>query len=66
MKFNVMVLIAFCALLVILLLQNTQFLTLRFLIWTVRVPEIAAILLLVMIGFVSGYLTAKTGKKKSK
>ncbi len=65
-KFNIMVMIAFFLLLVVLLIQNSQFITFKFLIWTAQVQEVAAILLLVMIGFVLGFISAKSGKKKPK
>jgi uncharacterized integral membrane protein len=65
-KINSMIVISFIVLLIILLIQNAQFITFKFLIWTARVPEIAAILLLVTAGFLIGFISAKSGRKKSK
>lgn len=65
-KLNIMAVIAFIALLIILLIQNAQFITFKFLVWTIRVPEVPAILLLVTVGFVLGFISAKSHRKKSK
>jgi len=65
-RFNVMVIVAFVVLLAVLLIQNSQFITFKFLVWTAQVPEVAAILLMVVIGFVLGFISAKSGKKKPK
>jgi uncharacterized integral membrane protein len=48
------------------MIQNAQILTFRFLIWTVKLPQLAAIILLAGIGFVFGFIAAKAKKKKSK
>jgi uncharacterized integral membrane protein len=65
-RFNFFIVLSFLALLTVLMIQNAQILVFRFLIWTVRLPQMAAILLLVVIGFVLGFVAAKAGKKKSK
>jgi uncharacterized integral membrane protein len=58
--------VGFFGLVAILLIQNSQLVTFRFLAWTIQAPEMAAILVLVGIGFLLGILAATTGKKKKK
>jgi uncharacterized integral membrane protein len=65
-KFNIVVMVAFLVLLTILMIQNAQIFTFRFLVWMVRIPQLAAIILLVGIGFTAGFVTAKATKFRLK
>lgn len=54
-------------LLIIILFQNTHYTDLRLYFWSISMPQIILILLLLIIGFLSGFVTAKImGKKKNK
>ena len=48
----------------VILFQNTQTATLRFLFWEVTVSRIILIPLFVGMGFIIGYVAAKMGKRK--
>lgn len=54
------VLIILC---LIVLLQNTQVVTLRFFFWEVSISRIFLLPILVLLGFIIGYVTAKLEKK---
>jgi len=64
MGFKIWISIVLLALLAVLIVQNAQPVTVRFLVWSIQAPEIAAILILVLVGFSLGFLAAKTGKKR--
>ena len=54
-------------LLIIILFQNTKNLDLELYFWTISMPKIIFILLLLILGFLGGFVTAKLmGKKKNK
>ena len=59
----VTVLIVLC---LIVLLQNTQVVTMRFFFWEVSVSRILLLPLLIIVGFIIGYVTAKLEKKSGK
>lgn len=48
----------------VILFQNTQTVTLKFLFWQVTVSRIILIPLFVGMGFMMGYVAAKVGKRK--
>ena len=53
-------------LLIIILFQNTHDTILRIYFWEISLPQIILILLLLIIGFLGGFVTAKLmGKKKN-
>ena len=56
--------IGLLAVLAVLIFQNAQTVTVRFLMWSVRAPQIVAIIIFVLVGFGLGFLAAKTGKKR--
>jgi len=66
MRNTLLAVVFFFTLLAILLIQNAQVVTFRFLVWTIRMPQMASILILVGVGFVLGILAAAMGKKKKK
>ncbi len=49
----------------VIFLQNTQMVTLRFLFWKVAISRIILIPLFALVGFVLGYVVAKVEKKHS-
>jgi uncharacterized integral membrane protein len=59
----VAVLIILC---LILLLQNTQVVTLRIFFWKASISRIFLLPVLVLMGFIVGYVTAKLGEKPKK
>jgi uncharacterized integral membrane protein len=60
---KVIVVLVLVALFLILLFQNTQVVTLKIFFWDVAMSQIILIPLVLLIGFVAGYLVARfTGK----
>lgn len=58
-------LIVLIALTVILLIQNTQVVTLKIFFWEIAMSQIILIPLVLLIGFAAGYLVARfTGKPR--
>ncbi len=54
------------ALVVIVLLQNTQVIVLRFYFWKISMSQIVLLFLVLLLGFIIGFITAKlTGGKKA-
>lgn len=54
-------------LLIIILFQNTQATDLRLYFWTLSLPQIILILIVLVVGFLGGFITAKLmGKKRNK
>ncbi|UCE07331.1 MAG: LapA family protein [bacterium] len=64
MKFKTIVALILIALFLILLIQNIQVVTLRFLFWEITMSRIIFIPLILVIGFILGYIFAKTKKQK--
>lgn len=62
MKAKKIVIIVLLAFIVILLIQNIQVVTLRFLFWKISMSRIIFIPLILIIGFILGYLFAKMRK----
>jgi uncharacterized integral membrane protein len=54
------------ALVVIVLLQNTQVIVLRLFFWKISMSQIVLLFLVLLLGFITGLITAKlTGGKKA-
>lgn len=56
------ILILTAAVSLIVLLQNTQVVTLRFLFWRASMSQILIVLILLGLGFFAGYLIGKGGR----
>lgn len=52
-------LLVFSLLALFVLVQNTEVVTVRFLFWSKPLSQVVLILLVLVIGFLAGYLTAK-------
>lgn len=63
MKVKTIITILLIVLCLIILLQNTQMVTLRFLFWELGVSRIFLLPLLIIVGFIIGYVVAKIEKK---
>jgi uncharacterized integral membrane protein len=61
MKPKTIIILVFIALLVVVLIQNTQIVTFSLLFWRVSVSEMILVPLVLLIGFVLGFLVAKKG-----
>jgi uncharacterized integral membrane protein len=61
---KVIAIIVIAILALIILLQNLQTVTFRMFFWKVEVSQLLLVLLMLIIGFVLGLLTAKLGGKK--
>jgi uncharacterized integral membrane protein len=59
MKPKTIVILVLVALFAIILIQNTQVVTLRLLFWKVGMSQIILVPLTMVIGFILGYLVAK-------
>jgi uncharacterized integral membrane protein len=59
MKPKTIVILVLVALFAIILIQNTQVVTLRLLFWKVDMSQIILVPLTMVIGFILGYLVAK-------
>jgi uncharacterized integral membrane protein len=59
MKPKTIVILVLVALFLIILVQNTQVVTLRLLFWKIGMSQIILVPLTMLIGFVIGYLVAK-------
>ncbi len=64
MKPKVIAILVMVILFLIILAQNTQVLTLRLFFWSVSMSQIILIAFVLVGGFVIGYLTAMTARKK--
>ena len=64
MKAKLIVLLVAILLALIVLIQNAQTVTFRLLFWTAEISQLLLVLLMLVIGFVLGFLVAKlTGRK---
>ena len=61
---KVIAIIVISILALIILLQNLHTVTFSMFFWTVEVSQLLLVLLMLIIGYVLGYLTAKLGGKK--
>jgi len=52
------------ALLLIILLQNTQVVSMRFLFWKISMSRIILLPVVMFIGFIAGFLVAKKGRRR--
>ncbi|MFQ5904005.1 MAG: lipopolysaccharide assembly protein LapA domain-containing protein [Candidatus Binatia bacterium] len=59
MKPKIIIAVVFIAILLIILFQNTQVVTLRLLFWEISMSQILLTSLTLLIGLVSGYIVAK-------
>jgi uncharacterized integral membrane protein len=64
MKFKTIVALILIAFFLIILIQNIQVVTLRFLSWEISMSRIIFIPLILVIGFILGYIFAKAKKQK--
>jgi len=64
MKFKTIIALILIALFLILLIQNIQVVTLQFLFWEISMSRIIFIPLILIIGFILGYIFAKAKKQK--
>jgi uncharacterized integral membrane protein len=59
-------LIVLAVLALILMIQNAQPVTFRFLNWTYRVSQLLLVVIVLVLGFLAGFITAKvTGRAKT-
>lgn len=63
MKFKTIIAIALIALFLIIVIQNVQVIEIKFLFWKIMMSRIIFIPLIMLIGFVLGFIAAKTKKK---
>ena len=63
MKFKTILVLILIALFIIILVQNVDVVTLRFLFWDISMSRIIFIPLILIIGFVLGFIAAKAKKK---
>ena len=52
-------------LLVIVMIQNAQPITFRFLNWTYQVSQLLLVVIVLVLGFLAGYITAKMTRSSS-
>ncbi len=64
MKAKTILILVLIALFVILLIQNSGSADLRFYFWNISGPLFILVFLVFCFGFLAGFLTAKTGRKK--
>jgi len=64
MKPKAIAILVLVILFLIILAQNTQVLTLRLFFWSISMSQIILIAFILVGGFVIGYLTAMTARKK--
>jgi len=63
MKLKTIILIVLVALFVVIAIQNTQAVTIQILFWKISISRIIFIPLLIVLGFVIGFLAAQAIKK---
>jgi putative membrane protein len=66
MKAKTIILLILIALFVIILIQNTQVVTIQLFFWKLSMSRIILICMLMLIGFIVGFLVAKIGRKGPK
>lgn len=64
MKTKILVVAVLLALIIILLVQNTQEVIFRFYFWRVSMSQVILVPLAVLVGFLFGYFVAKMGREK--
>ncbi len=65
MTAKVVVMLVSILLAVIIMLQNTQVTMVKLLFWSVGIPKILLLVILLLLGFVAGYIAATMTNKKS-
>ena len=63
MKLKVIVLLVFVLLFLIILIQNTEVITLHLFFWTIAMSQIILVAFILLGGFVIGYLTSMLTRK---
>ena len=63
MKPKVIVLLVFILLFLIVLIQNTEVITLRLFFWTISMSQIILIVFILLGGFAIGYMTSMLTRK---
>jgi uncharacterized integral membrane protein len=63
MKVQTVVILVLAALLIIILIQNVEVVTLKFLFWEISMSRILFIPIIMVIGFILGFFAGKTRKK---
>ncbi len=64
MKAKTIIILILVVLFVIILIQNTQVVTLQLFFWKLSMSRIILIGMLMLIGFIAGFLVAKIGRKR--
>jgi len=64
MKTKILIVSVLLALIVILLIQNTQEVIFRIFFWKISMSQIILVPLAVLVGFLFGYFVARTGREK--
>ena len=59
MKKKLIVILVLIGLLLILIIQNTQNVSLNIFFWNIMMPQVILVLILFVLGFVIGFLVAK-------
>lgn len=66
MKAKTIIILILIILFAIILIQNTQIVTVQLFFWKLSMSRIILISLLMLVGFIIGFLVAKVGKKRLK
>lgn len=66
MKAKTIIILILIVLFLIILIQNTQVVSLQLFFWKISMSRIILICLLIFIGFIIGFLVAKVGRKHKK
>ena len=64
MKTKILIVAVLLALIIILLVQNTQEVIFRVYFWKISMSQVILVPLAVLVGFLFGYFVAKTGREK--
>ncbi len=65
MRTKTVLILVLIALFLILLIQNAGMAKLNFYLWNVYAPQFILVFLVFCLGFLAGFLSAKTGRKKN-
>jgi len=64
MKTKILIVAVLLALIIILLVQNTQEVVFRIYLWKISMSQVILVPLAVLVGFLFGYFVAKMGREK--
>ena len=64
MKIKILIVAVLLALIIILLVQNTQEVVFRIYLWKISMSQVILVPLAVLVGFLFGYFVAKLGKER--